>query len=143
MKVLFSPLRNCKVRLNEIINASLKEKKMAGFANQSRNNSNDEFQTSEYGLRIGQEWINPDTEQEEFVSLPGVMWLDTMKKNKVSGEGEFQELLLHGNDLLVAVQDFGKTLAPGECRELNLKVQVFRRKANQNSNHKTMTWKVA
>lgn len=115
---------------------------MAQFHN-VRNASESEFQASEFGVRIGTAFFNEDNEQEEFVSLPGVLWLDTMKKNRVSGEGDFQELLLHGNDLLDAVMDEAKTLAPGEVKELKLTVQVFRRKATQESNHKKVAWKLS
>ena len=95
----------------------------------TENNSNDEFTKSEFYIRIGQDVLNQETDSMDFISLPQPLYLDSMRKNRVSGEGEFQDLLDKGNALLEQLlEEAANQLEPGESKEIPLKVVVCRRK---------------
>lgn len=108
------------------------------------NKSNTSSNTiSDFYLVIGQEVLNEEEDTIDLVVLPQPVYLDTMRKKQVSGEGKFQELLLQGNDMLDALLEFGKeNLEPGEFKDIDLKVRLYRRKPNQNDKHikKTFTF---
>lgn len=92
-------------------------------------------------LKVGIEKLNQETDEMEFISLPQPLYLDTMKKSTVSGEGQFQDLLLKGNDLLDEILAGAKIhLQPGETKELNLKVVLCRRKTSQEAKHVKMSF---
>lgn len=97
-------------------------------------------QKAEYMLAIGMEVINEDTGEVEFISLPQPVALDTMKKSNVFGEGDFQEKLCKGDDLLESLLDYAqKNLNPGDSQDItSLKIRLFRKKKNQRDSHKKM-----
>ena len=96
---------------------------------------------SEFYLVIGQDVLNEEDDTIDFVALPQPVYLDTMRKKQVSGEGKFQELLLSGNDMLDELIRYGKsTLEAGDFQEIDLKVRLYRRKANQNDKHVAKTF---
>ena len=96
---------------------------------------------SEFYLVIGQEVLNEEEDTIDFVALPQPVYLDTMRKKQVSGEGKFQDLLLSGNDMLDELLKTSRAnLEPGEFKELNVKVRVYRRKPNQNDKHVKQTF---
>lgn len=104
--------------------------------NQSQN------QKAEYMLAIGMEVTNEDTGEVEFISLPQPVALDTMKKSNVFGEGDFQEKLCKGDDLLESLLDYAqKNLNPGDSQDItSLKIRLFRKKKNQRDSHKKMVF---
>lgn len=97
-------------------------------------------QKAEYMLAIGMEVTNEDTGEVEFISLPQPVALDTMKKSSVFGEGDFQEKLCKGDDLLESLLDYAqKNLNPGDSQDItSLKIRLFRKKKNQRDSHKKM-----
>lgn len=97
-------------------------------------------QKAEYMLAIGMEVTNEDTGEVEFISLPQPVALDTMKKSNVFGEGDFQEKLCKGDDLLESLLDYAqKNLNPGDSQDItSLKIRLFRKKKNQRDSHKKM-----
>lgn len=97
-------------------------------------------QKAEYMLAIGMEITNEDTGEVEFISLPQPVALDTMKKSNVFGEGDFQEKLCKGDDLLESLLDYAqKNLNPGDSQDItSLKIRLFRKKKNQRDSHKKM-----
>ena len=99
-------------------------------------------QKAEYMLAIGMEITNEDTGEVEFISLPQPVALDTMKKSNVFGEGDFQEKLCKGDDLLECLLDYAqKNLNPGDSQDITtLKVRLFRKKKNQRDTHKKMVF---
>lgn len=101
-----------------------------------RANGNSDYTKSEFSIQIGYEKANEEKPEPDRVTLPQPLFLDNMKPNTISGEGEFQELLCCGNDLLEDILDKARAkLAPGECKELPLKVWVYRKKTSQVENH--------
>lgn len=98
-------------------------------------------QKSEYMLLIGTKVLNDATDEYEFVSLPQPVGLDTMKAANVAGEGDFQEMLCKRNDLLEQLLGFAKDeLNPGDEREVELTVKIYRRKASQAVKHTKVTF---
>lgn len=99
-------------------------------------------QKAEYMLAIGMEVTNEDTGEVEFISLPQPVALDTMKKSNVFGEGDFQEKLCKGDDLLESLLDYAqKNLNPGDSQDItSLKIRLFRKKKNQRDTHKKMVF---
>lgn len=99
-------------------------------------------QKAEYMLAIGMEVTNEDTGEVEFISLPQPVALDTMKKSNVFGEGDFQEKLCKGDDLLESLLDYAqKNLNPGDSQDItSLKIRLFRKKKNQRDSHKKMVF---
>ena len=97
-------------------------------------------QKAEYMLAIGMEITNEDTGEVEFISLPQPVALDTMKKSNVFGEGDFQEKLCKGDDLLESLLNYAqKNLNPGDSQDItSLKIRLFRKKKNQRDSHKKM-----
>lgn len=93
--------------------------------------------SSEFYLLVGKKVLNPETDEIEFIQIPQPLYLDTMKRNTVSGEGAFQELLLAQNDLLDDLLDNAKVyLKPGEqIEDDELIVKICRKKASQETNH--------
>ena len=102
-------------------------------------------QKAEYMLAIGMEITNEDTGEVEFISLPQPVALDTMKKSNVFGEGDFQEKLCKGDDLLESLLDYAqKNLNPGDSQDItSLKIRLFRKKKNQRDSHKKMIFNFA
>ena len=120
---------------------------MAGNNNVIRGESNNtsnsqQTQKSEYMLLIGTNFLNEETDQYEFISLPQPVGLDTMKMANVSGEGEFQELLCKRNDLLEQLLKLAKEINPGETQEVKLSVKIYRRKTAQTVKHKKVEFKL-
>ena len=109
------------------------------FSN-NNNGSSNETPLSRSGLRIGKTWVNPATEQEEFVCAT-VLWADNMKETKVYGDGEFQENLRHGNDLQRTIKQILDSMSPGETRASTLEVVFFKGK-EQSNNHEELTWNI-
>lgn len=91
---------------------------------------------AEYFLLIGVNLVD-DNGNTQFVSLPVPLGLDTMKPNRVYGQGDFQESLLKGNDLLKNLQDLAvANLAPGEEISLEeLTVKIRRRAVKREISH--------
>lgn len=117
---------------------SIGDRKMALKTNMATSTryGNTDNQKSEIFLKVGYDRYNEELSMDEFVSVPMPLFLDTMKPNTISGEGSFQELLCLGNDLLEQlIQQAKASLAPGESKELKLKVVICRRKASQADNH--------
>ena len=107
----------------------------------SSNNTNVKADKSEYMILVGQNVLNPETDEYEFVSLPQPLGIDTMKKAQVTGEGSFQELLCKRNDLLEGLLDFAKkNLNPGDSKDVELTVKIYRKKASQALKHNKMTF---
>ena len=107
----------------------------------SSNNTNVKVDKSEYMILVGQNVLNPETDEYEFVSLPQPLGIDTMKKAQVTGEGSFQELLCKRNDLLEGLLDFAKkNLNPGDSKDVELTVKIYRKKASQALKHNKMTF---
>ena len=102
-------------------------------------------QKAEYMLAIGMEITNEDTGEVEFISLPQPVALDTMKKSNVFGEGDFQEKLCKGDDLLESLLNYAqKNLNPGDSQDItSLKIRLFRKKKNQRDSHKKMIFNFA
>lgn len=102
-------------------------------------------QKAEYMLAIGIEITNEDTGEVEFISLPQPVALDTMKKSNVFGEGDFQEKLCKGDDLLESLLNYAqKNLNPGDSQDItSLKIRLFRKKKNQRDSHKKMIFNFA
>ena len=66
-------------------------------------------------------------EEERFVNLPLGMPVDTMELLPVNSRNqEFAQFRMAQNDLLNQIVEFGKTLAPGEAKTLNLELQLRR-----------------
>lgn len=91
-------------------------------------------QKAEIYLKMSVTRRNPETDIMEEIVLPGILFLNPEFKNKIMGDGEFQHLLKKGN----ALQDYlitqGKEkLAPGESKEIQMKVSLCRRKAETSS----------
>ena len=65
--------------------------------------------------------------EERFVNLPMGMPVDTMELLPVNSRNqEFAQFRMAQNDLLNQIVEFGKTLAPGEAKTLNLELQLRR-----------------
>ena len=65
--------------------------------------------------------------EERFVNLPLGMPVDTMELLPVNSRNqEFAQFRMAQNDLLNQIVEFGKTLAPGEAKTLNLELQLRR-----------------
>lgn len=106
-----------------------------GAANTNKSEKTPE--KSNYYILVGTEYPNAETDEMEFISLPQAMQLETMQKNKVYGSGDFQERQLRGNDLLEQLIEYGKAeLQPGEYKEVQLTVRLYRRKTSQEAVHK-------
>lgn len=99
-------------------------------------------QKAEYMLSIGMEVTNEETGEVEFISLPQPVALDTMKKSNIFGEGDFQEKLCKGDDLLESLLNYAqKNLNPGDSQDITtLKIRLFRKKKNQRDSHKKMVF---
>lgn len=96
---------------------------------------------SDFYLKIGIETVDPETDELQFISLPQPLYLDTMPKSQIRGEGQFQEILCKGNDLLDEILAGARMhLKPGETKELNLKVILCHRKKSQEASHKKMSF---
>lgn len=96
---------------------------------------------AEFMLLIGEDSYIPDLDRYEFVSLPQSLGLDTMNKAEIKGTGEFQTILCSRNDLLDELLEGAQAkLQPGESRELNLKVRLYRRQASEEATHKKVTF---
>lgn len=103
--------------------------------------TNNNKEPSEFMLLIGQEALNTETDEIEFVSLPCPLGIDTMKKSDVKGEGAFQENKRMGNDMLDALLSYAKeNLKEGESKDIQLTVRLYRRKATQETKHKKTTF---
>lgn len=110
-------------------------------SNTNNGNANTKTDKSEYMILVGQNVLNPETDEYEFVSLPQPLGIDTMKKASVQGEGSFQELLCKRNDLLEDLLKFAKeSLNPGETKEVELTVKIYRKKASQAVKHSKVTF---
>lgn len=87
---------------------------------------------SKFLLKVGVEtevyYPSTDTKEKAFISVPQPLYLDTMRQNTVSGEGDFQCILANGNKLLGSLLKKAETLKPGEEYVTNLKVVLYRRK---------------
>ncbi len=87
---------------------------------------------SKYLLKVGVEtdvyFPSSDTKETAFISIPQALFLDSMKQNTVTGEGDYQCLLTNGNKLLASLLKKAETLKPGEEYVTNLKVKLYRRK---------------
>lgn len=87
---------------------------------------------SKFLLKVGVEtevyFPSTDTREKAFISVPQPLYLDTMRQNTVSGEGDFQCLLANGNKLLGSLLKKAESLKPGEEYVTNLKVVLYRRK---------------
>lgn len=96
---------------------------------------------AEYYLIIGTNITDEDGEKI-FISLPQPLGLDTMQKSRINGEGDFQESLCRGNDLLEALLAHAKnSLEPGEAMEVaELTVKIKRRKVSQEASHKKLSF---
>lgn len=109
--------------------------------NTNNGNANTKTDKSEYMILVGQNVLNPETDEYEFVSLPQPLGIDTMKKANVQGEGSFQELLCKRNDLLEGLLEFAKmNLNPGDSKDIELTVKIYRKKASQAVKHNKMTF---
>lgn len=98
---------------------------------------------SDFYLKIGMETVDPETDELQFISLPQPLYLDTMPRSQIRGEGQFQELLCKGNDLLEEILAGARIhLKPGETKELKLKVILCRRKTSQEANHTKMMFNI-
>lgn len=114
-----------------------------GVSNSTIVSNGNNMVKSDFYLKVGIPCLNQETDEVEFVSLPQPLYLDTMKKSSVSGEGQFQDLLLKGNDLLDQILAEAKIhLQPGETKELNLKVVLCRRKTSQEAKHVKMSFNI-
>lgn len=110
-------------------------------SNTNNGNANTKTDKSEYMILVGQNVLNPETDEYEFVSLPQPLGIDTMKKANVQGEGSFQELLCKRNDLLEGLLEFAKmNLNPGDSKDIELTVKIYRKKASQAVKHNKMTF---
>ena len=66
-------------------------------------------------------------QEERFVNLPMGMPVDTMELLPTNSRNqEFAQFRMAQNDLLTQIVEFGKTLAPGEAKTLNLELQLRR-----------------
>ena len=102
---------------------------------QAKNQKTEELK-SEFYLKFGQYQHNKETDELDFVSIPQPLYLDTMAKNQIRGEGAFQELLCDGNDLLEDLLNYAKVnLKPGEDEDIELTVKLCRKKSSQEVNH--------
>ncbi len=111
----------------------------SNISENSRRNSygsSDDFK-SEFQLQVGYDKENEEKPEPDFVKVPQPLFLDTMKPNTISGEGEFQELLCLGNDLREQLLEIAKAkLAPGESMEIpGLKVRLYRKRSSQADKH--------
>lgn len=124
-------------------NTAIAQAKSAGLKAHDGATNPDEFTKSEFYLRVGQEILNQESDSMVFISLPQPLYLDSMRKNRVSGEGEFQDLLDGGNDLLNQLLEEAATqLEPGESKEIPLKVVLCRRKATVERKRVPMKFKL-
>lgn len=111
-------------------NTAIAQAKSAGLKAHDGATNPDELIKSEFYIRVGLEAVNPETDKMDFISLPQPLYLDSMKKNRILGEGEFPELLSKGNALLDQIlAQANEMLEPGETKEMKLKVILCRRKA--------------
>lgn len=99
--------------------------------NDWRSAAKEESPRAEYFIRVGQNVYNEDKDTEDFVWLPQFIPLDTMRKNKVNGQGEYPELLAKGNDLLDALIEYAKHLEAGDSEEVQLTVRLYRSKPKE------------
>jgi hypothetical protein len=91
-----------------------------------------ESNTDAYIL-IGRREPNAETDEMEFVPLPGYFKLDPEFKNKVFGQGQYQEIKLQGNALQDEVIKIAKeNLELGEkCFLDDFEVMLVRKQPNQ------------
>ena len=91
-------------------------------------------QKAEIYIKLSVVRRNPETDLMEEIILPGILFLNSEFKNKIMGDGEFQRLLKKGNALQEYLIAQGKEkLAPGESKEIPMKVSLCRRKAETSS----------
>jgi hypothetical protein len=102
------------------------------FNKYSSGSQSQEKSKSNYLIKVGVEkevYVSVTDKMEKmFIALPQPLYLDGMKKNQVSGEGEFQTLLANGNSLLESLLRKANTLKPGEECVTKLQVRIYRRK---------------
>ena len=79
---------------------------------------NNEELRSNFRLLVGRYVHDDETDELKFVALPQPLYLDTMRRNQIRGEGDFQELLCLGNDMLNCLLADAEQLKPGEDVDL-------------------------
>ena len=99
-------------------------------------NNENTSKRSEIMIRLYVKKFNEETNQEEKIYLPLPLFLDTMKPNVVSGTGEFQTLLLKGNDLRSWLIKQGMKLKPGQSIDITkMGQELYRRKEDPSVDH--------
>lgn len=99
---------------------------------------NNEELRSNFRLLVGRYVHDDETDELKFVALPQPLYLDTMRRNQIRGEGDFQELLCLGNDMLNCLLADAEQLKPGEDVDLEeIVVKLVRTKTSQEVKHKT------
>lgn len=98
-------------------------------ANTRRNDSTNEREQAQIFLNIGFTSENPTTGEEEFISLPVGVGLDTMKPMNVSGSNEDWKMMAQAkNALMEQLQRAAEDLEPGEEHVIeDLQIQIRRR----------------
>lgn len=98
---------------------------------------NNEELRSNFRLLVGRYVHDDETDELKFVALPQPLYLDTMRRNQIRGEGDFQELLCLGNDMLNCLLADAEQLKPGEDVDLEeIVVKLVRTKTSQEVKHK-------
>lgn len=102
-------------------------------------NMNIKRETGEFWLKIGFPAIIPEDEnqpeQEVIVSLPFDTDLERMpEQNITTSEGWVNQLNKGRNKLRMDILEEASKLDPGEVKELNLKVYIFRKTGKAKTN---------
>ena len=102
-------------------------------------NMNTKRETGEFWVKIGFPAIVPETEnqpeQEVIVSLPFDIDLEHMsEQNITTSEGWVNQLNKGRNKLRMDILNEASKLDPGEIKELNLKVYIFRKTGKTKTN---------
>jgi hypothetical protein len=97
--------------------------------NTQRNDSNNEREQAQVYLNIGFMSKNPTTGEDEFISLPVGVGLDTMKPMNVSGSNEDWKMMAQAkNALMEQLQQAAENMEPGEEHVVtDLSIQIRRR----------------
>ena len=92
--------------------------------------NNTDREPSEYWLNIGYYIENPNTGEEQFISLlRGGVPLDNLEPERVSKpDSEYGQMLLAQNGLLKDLKEAAEKLGKGETKRTNLCVEIRRKK---------------
>lgn len=86
------------------------------------------YEQADFYANLGYTAVDPDTNENIFVSLPNGLALDTMKPKALGSTERYNNMVSAGNDLMTELQELAQDLEPGEWVTVQLEVQILRRK---------------